>query len=371
MFFKRQVKDFINIDPLQTGGKLTEDARKVLLEWGDGYSICDYCTGKLESISKPPVNRFVDELRDFFDCDGVRLTTGAREGKFAVMHALHRENPEKSLVVVDGNAHYSTLLAAERAGLEVLKVENSGYPEYRIDEEKYREILEEAGEKTLLAVLTYPDGNYGNLPDAKKVSRICRELGVPILLNCAYSAGRMPLSMKELKVDFMVASGHKSMASSGPVGVLAFSDEFSKVLTKESRYKKGKEVEFLGCTARGVPLLTLMASFDHVRDRVNHWGREVEKARWFIKEMEKLGIVQLGEKPHNHDLIFFESEKLYQISKKVKKGRYFLYKELKKRRIHGIKPGLTKHFKLSTYLVPEEDLVKVLEAFEEIISNFS
>ncbi len=369
MFFERTVKDYINIDPLQTGGKLTEDAKKVLLEWGDGYSICDYCTGKLEKISKPPVNRFVDELKEFFDCDEVRLTTGAREGKFAVMHALAREFPEKKCVLVDGNAHYSTLLAAERANLEVIKIENSGYPEYRIDEEKYGEILESRND-ILLAVLTYPDGNYGNMPDAGKVSKLCRKEDVPLLLNCAYSAGRMPLSARELGADFLVASGHKSMASSGPVGVLCFSDEYRRVLARESKYKKGKEVEFLGCTARGVPLLTLMASFDHVKERVKKWDREVEKARWFSQEMEKLGIVQLGEKPHNHDLMFFESHELYEISRRVKKGRYFLYRELKKRRIHGIKPGLTKHFKLSTYLVPKDDLKIVLEAFEEILEVY-
>ncbi len=371
MFFERQVKDFINVDPLQTGGKLTEDARKVLIEWGDGYSVCDYCTGKLEKISKPPVSSFIEDVKDFFECDEARITTGAREGKFAVMHALSTAYPEKDVVVVDGNAHYSTLLSAERAGLEVVKVENSGYPEYRIDEERYREIFEEYGDRVLLAVLTYPDGNYGNLPDAKKVSEICRKAGVPLLLNCAYSAGRMPLSMRELKVDFMVASGHKSMASAGPVGLLCFSSEYSEIIARESKYKKGKEVEFLGCTARGVPLLTLMASFDHVKERVKAWDKEVEKARWFSNEMEKLGIVQLGEKPHNHDLMFFESEKLYEISKKAKKGRYFLYRELKKRKIHGIKPGLTKHFKLSTYLVSREDLEKVIGAFEEILEKFS
>ncbi len=369
MFFERQVKDFINIDPLQTGGKLSEDAKKVLLEWGDGYSICDYCTGKLEEITKPPVNRFVEELKEFFECDEVRFTTGAREGKFAVMHALSRANPDKKYVVVDSNAHYSTLLAAERAGLNVIEVENSGYPEYRINEEKYREILESRND-VLLAVLTYPDGNYGNLPDAKKVSEACRGEDVPLLLNCAYSAGRMPISMVELGADFIVASGHKSMASAGPVGVLGFSKDYTKIVARWSKYRKGKEVEFLGCTARGVPLLTLMASFDHVKERIKRWDQEVEKARWFAEEMEKLGIKQLGEKPHNHDLMFFESEILYEISRKVKRGRYFLYKELKKKRIHGIKPGLTKHFKLSTYLVPKDDLRIVLNAFEEIIEAY-
>jgi len=36
---ERKTKEMINIDPLQTGGILTDDARKALVEWGDGYSV--------------------------------------------------------------------------------------------------------------------------------------------------------------------------------------------------------------------------------------------------------------------------------------------------------------------------------------------
>ncbi|MEM0350211.1 MAG: O-phospho-L-seryl-tRNA:Cys-tRNA synthase, partial [Archaeoglobaceae archaeon] len=85
----------------------------------------------------------------------------------------------------------------------------------------------------------------------------------------------------------------------------------------------------------------------------------------------EMGIIQLGEKPHNHDLMFFHAENLYEISKKVKDGRFFLYKELKKRGIHGIKPGLTRFFKLSTYGLSEEELEVVLSAFREIIGKYS
>ena len=98
---------------------------------------------------------------------------------------------------------------------------------------------------------------------------------------------------------------------------------------------------------------------------------EVEKARWFSERMEKMGIIQLGDKPHNHDLMFFESKRLYEISKKAKGGRYFLYKELKKRRIHGIKAGLTKNFKLSTYMVERDKLEIVLNAFDEILKKYN
>jgi Sep-tRNA:Cys-tRNA synthetase len=69
--------------------------------------------------------------------------------------------------------------------------------------------------------------------------------------------------------------------------------------------------------------------------------------------------------------MFFESKGLYEISKKAKGGRYFLYKELKKRRIHGIKAGLTKNFKLSTYMVEKGQLEIVLGAFREIFEKYS
>lgn len=369
-FISRKTKDFINIDPLQTGGRLTEDARKALIEWGDGYSVCDFCAGRLEEIKNPPIYDLVHEtLPQFMGCDHARLTNGAREAKFAVMHALALND---GWIVADSNAHYSTHVAAERAGLDVAQVPGSGHPEFRIDAEDYARTIEDTQKEgnVVLAVLTYPDGNYGNLADAKRVAEICKEYGVPLMLNCAYAVGRMPVSMKELGADFIVGSGHKSMASAGPIGVLGLSDERSQqVLRKSARYKI-KEVEFLGCTARGVPVMTLIASFPHLEERVKQWDKEVEKARCFSSEMEKLGIVQLGDKPHNHDLMFFESEDLYNISQKAKKGRYFLYKEMKKKKIHGIKPGLTKQFKLSTYMVDQEDLKAVLDTFKEIFDKF-
>ena len=70
----------------------------------------------------------------------------------------------------------------------------------------------------------------------------------------------------------------------------------------------------LGCTARGMTLITLMASFPYVVNRVSEWDQEVEKAQWFSREIEKLGLKQLGEHPHRHDLMFIESPLFYQIS---------------------------------------------------------
>ncbi len=367
---ERKTKDFINIDPLQTGGKLTPEARKALAEWGDGYSVCDFCQGRLDEIRTPPIYDFVyKDLPEFLGCEVARVTNGAREAKFAVMHSLAKDG---AWIVMDSNAHYSSYVAAERAGLNVAEVPNTGYPDFRIEPEKFAETIDETKKRgdVVLALITYPDGNYGNLPDVRKIARICAEYDVPLLVNAAYAVGRMPVKLKDLGADFIVGSGHKSMAASGPVGVLGMREEWEETVLRKSTKYRNKEIELLGCTARGATIMTLIASFPRVKERVKRWGEEVEKARYFASRMEEMGIKQLGEKPHNHDLLFFHAENLYEISKRVKGGRFFLYKELKSRRIHGIKPGLTRYFKLSTYGLSKEEVEYVLDAFRDILNRY-
>lgn len=371
-FIKRETLGSINIDPLQTGGRLTEAAKQALVEWGDGYSVCDFCGGVLDQIKKPPIYDFVHKaLPEFLGCDEARVTNGARESKFAVMHSIGKPG---DWIVLDGLAHYSSYVAAERAGLNIKTVPHSGSPDYYLDPEGYATAIEEvtkaSGKPPALALVTYPDGSYGNLPDAGKIASVCHEYDVPLLLNGAYAVGRMPVSAKEFGADFIAGSGHKSMAASGPVGVLGVSEEYAPIVFRKSKHNKVKEVELLGCTARGATVMTLIASFPDVVKRVRNWDQEVENARWFSAKLEEMGFIQRGQKPHSHDLMFFEAPRFYEISEKVKNGRYFLYKDLKARNIHGIKSGLTKYFKLSTFGLGKEKLEAVADSFEDILKKY-
>ncbi len=371
-FISRGPKDAINIDPLQTGGKLTEDARKSLVEWGDGYSVCDFCGGVLDLMKKPPIEEFVHKaLPEFLGTDQARVTHGARESKFMVMHSMSKEG---DTIVLDELAHYSSYVAAQRARLNVKKVPHSGAPDYKTDVEAYataiEEVIKETGKAPVLAQITYPDGSYGNLADVQRISKICHDYDVPLMVNGAYSVGRMPIDAKKLGADFIVGSGHKSMASSGPIGVLGVKEDYADIVFRKSPTHKVKEIELLGCTARGATIMTMIASFPEVVRRTRNWDNEVADARWFSSKLEDMGIIQMGERPHNHDLMFFEAPVFYEISQTAKKGRYFLYRELKARNIHGIKSGLTKYFKLSTFQVGREDLQYVADSFEEIIAKY-
>lgn len=364
---RREHKGLINIMPLQTGSMLTDAAKEALIEFGDGYSVCDFCQGTLFDLTKPPIRDFVHELLpQFLGCEVAAITHGAREGKFIVMHSLAKPGDS---ILVDGNRHYTTVVAAERVGLNVIEVPNSGYPEYRIDVNGYEPLIKEHSPKLIL--LTYPDGSYGNLCDARKLGEIAQGYNIPYIVNGAYAVGRMPVSMQELGADFIIGSGHKSMASAGPVGVLGMKKKWEEMVLRKSGKYSNKDVELLGCSVRGVPLITLMASFPYVKERAQHWDEQVSKAQWFSSELEKLGFKQLGEKPHRHDLLHFESPALYEISQRVRERGYFLYKELKERGIWGLQPGLTKAFELSTFAADRQQLGFVIDSFKAILDKYS
>jgi Sep-tRNA:Cys-tRNA synthetase len=364
---RREHKGLINLMPLQTGGMLTDAAREALAEFGDGYSVCDFCEGSLCNVINPPIREFVQHLLpQFLGCDVATITHGAREAKFMVMHSLAKPGDS---ILVDGNRHYTTVVAAERAGLNIIEVPNSGHPEFRVDVNEYTAVIRQHAPKLIL--LTYPDGNYGNLPDARRLGEIAQEYNVPYIINGAYAVGRMPVSMDELGADFIIGSGHKSMASAGPAGVLGMKKTWEEsVLRKSGKYGK-KEIELLGCTVRGVPLITLMASFPYVKERVQRWDEQVSKAQWFSAELEKLDFVQLGEKPHRHDLLHFDAPVLYEISKRVREKGYFLYKELKERGTWGPQPGLARSFKLSTFAADRQQLGFVIDSFKAILNKYS
>jgi Sep-tRNA:Cys-tRNA synthetase len=361
----------LNLNPLQRGGVLPVEARKALYEFSDGYSVCDYCAGRLDEISKPQIHGFLEDLATFMNTDHARTVHGAREGKFAVMHALCKPG---DTIVIDGNAHYTTHVAAERAGLNMVEVPNSEHPEYKISPESYKEVLDELadqGEDVSLVLLTHVDGNFGNLTDSKSIGNIAHNAGVPLLLNCAYSMGRLPVDAKSFNADFVVGSGHKSMAASGPIGVLGLRDEWADIILKRSDRHNVKELEMLGCTSRGAPVATLMASLPFVIERLKKWDEEVNGTRKFVDKMEKIeGVKQIGVKPTEHDLVRFETPVFDEIAEKHPRRGFFLYEELKKRNIVGIKRGQTKWFKCSVYGFSPEQKEYIGKCFVDIVNKY-
>ncbi|MBD3254812.1 MAG: O-phospho-L-seryl-tRNA:Cys-tRNA synthase [Candidatus Lokiarchaeota archaeon] len=381
-------EEFINIHPIQRGGLLTREAYKALIDFGDGYSLCDNCLkGRIDKIENPPVVDFLQDLAMFLNIDNVMPTAAARESKRLVMKVLSDKFPKRKTVIVDSLAHYTTYLAIESNNLRVREVPNSGHPEFKILSEEYdtviKKIEKKQGEKPLLAVLTHVDYKYGNFNDPKPVGAICRDHDVPFLLNAAYSAGVLPINCKEKLIDFIACSGHKSMAASGPIGVLGFSEQYYDDIMAHSSIQgnltsksfPNKICTVMGCPpVYGAPLITLMASFPEIvrRTQPKKVKEEVKKANYVINEIKKIeGIEVLGTLPKVHPLTNILTEPFDKVAKTHSRRGFFVRDEFKERGIIGMAPGISKEMKFNTFGLTWSQIKYFAKVFLEIAQKYN
>ena len=66
------------------------------------------------------------------------------------------------------------------------------------------------------AVFTHVSNVFGYILPVEEMAAMCRERGIPFILDAAQSAGTLPVSLKELGAEFIAMPGHKGLL--GPQG---------------------------------------------------------------------------------------------------------------------------------------------------------
>jgi Sep-tRNA:Cys-tRNA synthetase len=224
------------------------------------------------------------------------------------------------------------------------------------------------------------DYQYANEHEITGIGNVAHQYDIPFLYNGAYTVGVQPVDGRKIGADFVVGSGHKSMASVAPSGVLAINDEFAPKALRTTgmvgdltKRKFGiKEVELLGCTLMGGTLLSMMASFPTVKERVLHWDEEVKKSNYFIDTMLRInGSKVLSEYPRKHSLTKVDTTGSFDVVAQTHKRRGFYFSdELTKRGIVGEFAGATRTWKLNTYGLTWDQIHYLAEAFTEIADKY-
>ena len=229
---------YINIDPIQAGGRLTADAMKAAISFGDGYSVCDNCRRpfRLDYIQNPPIAQFHADLAAWLNMDAVRVIPGARRG-FQAVASTYVEKGDP--VIVTALAHYTEFMAVEAAGgipLEIPKdAKNHITPDAAA--EKIETVIREFSRTPPLLFVDHVDYQYGNVHDVAGIVKVAHQYDIPVLVNGAYSVGIMPVDGRTLGADFIVGSGHKSMAAPAPSGLLAATDEHAEEVFRTTKAK--------------------------------------------------------------------------------------------------------------------------------------
>ena len=379
----REVEEmYVNIHPIQAAGRLTAEAMKALIAFGDGYSTCDQCRKpfRLDKITKPPIAEFHDNLAKFVNMDQARVTPGARRAFQAVCQSLAEKGDS---IIVTAVAHYTEFLAVEGAKAVVKEVPLDSKNIITGDAlaQKIEDVTRESGKPPVLVLLDAFDYSFANEHDVKGAVKSAHQYDIPLLYNGAYTVGVKPVDGKALGADFIVGSGHKSMASPAPSGVLATTDEYaSKVLRTTqmmgdvtSRKFGIKEVEMLGCTLMGGNILGMMASFPTIKERINEWDEYVKKSNYVIDAILSIkGSRSLSEYPRKHTLTKVDTTDSFDVVARTHKRRGFYFSdELKERGIVGEFAGATRTWKLNTYGLSWDQTKYVADVFKDIANKYS
>jgi len=374
----RQVDElFINIDPIQAGGRLTADAMKAVIAYGDGYSVCDNCRkpNRLDYISKPPIADFHTDVARWLNMDAVRTVPGARRGFQAVAQTYVKKGDPVLLTTL---SHYTEFLAVEEAGGIAREIPAGEQKLVTPDAAaiKIEEVKKEFGRVPALAFIDHIDYQYGNMHDITGIAKVMRQYDVPIVYNGAYTVGILPVDGKALGVDFVVGSGHKSMAAPAPSGILAATAEraaevfrTTSIVGDVTNRKFGiKEPEMMGCTLMGATLVGMMASFPHVKARVKHFDRELANHRIVTDALLSVaGTRILSEYPRKHTMTRIDTTASFDtVAETHKKRGYYFSSALEEKGITGVIPGATKVWKFNTYGMTGKQAAHLASAFVDI-----
>ena len=374
-------EQYINIHPIQAAGRLTTEARKAIISYGDGYSTCDACRKpfRLDKISKPGIAEFHADLAKWLNMDHARVVPGARRGFQAVTGTLVNKGDS---VIVSALAHYTEFLSVENAGgvIKEVPLNAKNIVTGEATAQKIEEVKTETGKLPVLVMIDHFDYQFANEHEIREIGKVAHQYDIPFLYNGAYTVGVQPVDGKKIGADFVVGSGHKSMASVAPSGVLATTKEWAPkalrttaIVGDLTKRKFGiKEVELLGCTLMGGTLLSMIASFPAVKERVLHWDEQVKRSNYFINRLLKIsGSRVLSEYPRRHTLTKVDTTGSFDTVAKTHKRRGFYFSdELSSRGIVGEFAGATRTWKLNTYGLSEKQVHYLADAFTEIAEKF-
>ena len=70
------------------------------------------------------------------------------------------------------------------------------------------------------AVFTHCSNVFGYILPVEEMSGLCRQYGVPFIIDAAQSAGTLPVSLQKLGADFIAMPGHKGLLGPQGTGIL-------------------------------------------------------------------------------------------------------------------------------------------------------
>ncbi len=156
------------------------------------------------------------------------FTSGATESNNLAILGCARGNADRGRHLITARTEHKSVLdpfrRLEKEGFSVSWLTPS--PGGRIDPRAFAAAMRP---DTVLAALMYANNETGVLEDVAAAGSLCRERGVAFHCDCAQAAGKVPLALNELPIDFAAFTAHKLYGPKG-IGALYVRDGTRRLL---------------------------------------------------------------------------------------------------------------------------------------------
>lgn len=154
------------------------------------------------------------------------ITPGMTWGLNMVLKGCCRPGDHVVVTSMEHNAMMRPLDDLSRQGVRVERVACA--QDGSLDVELLKKALQN---DTRLVAMLHASNVCGTVLPAGEVGAVCRERGIPFLLDAAQTAGHLPLDMRLLGADALVVPGHKGLLGPSGIGAVLLNPKFAQTLS--------------------------------------------------------------------------------------------------------------------------------------------
>ena len=155
------------------------------------------------------------QLFDGQDCKNVVFTKNVTESLNIVLKGFLKSGDHVLVSSMEHNAVMRPIRQLEKLGISFDRIPCNNHGELLL--ETLEDLLKE---NTKAVVLMHASNVCGTILPIKEVGFFCEKHGLKFIVDCAQTAGVLPISMKEMKIDALCFTGHKGLY--GPQGIGGF-----------------------------------------------------------------------------------------------------------------------------------------------------
>lgn len=262
-----------------------------------------------------------EQAAEFFECqpEQVVFTPNCTQGLNIAIHSLIKPG---SRVAISGFEHNAVTRPLYARGVQTVVAGRKLF-----DQEDTLSHFEDALKSGVsAAVFTHCSNVFGYILPVEEMAALCRNYGVPFIVDAAQSAGVLPVSLKGWGADFVAMPGHKGLLGPQGTGILLCSGETKPLLqggTGSSSKQQQMPQELpdrLEAGTLNVPgIAGLHAGLKYLKktgiDRI--FSREKQAAQFCADGLKKLGYQVFSGENQGGTVSFVGKEDCEEIGEKL------------------------------------------------------